>query len=55
MIHSSRRGADKGGSSFTAGSMAAAWGAAAVLAVLPQGGSASAADLPWVAKAPPRS
>jgi hypothetical protein len=41
--------------SFSAISTAAAWGAAAALAVLPAGGTASAADLPLVAKAPPKT
>jgi putative beta barrel porin BBP7 len=41
--------------SFSAISTAAAWGAAAALAVLPAGGPASAADLPVVVKAPPKS
>jgi hypothetical protein len=41
--------------SFTAISLAAAWGAAAALAGLCGDGSASAADLPLVAKAPPKA
>jgi putative beta barrel porin BBP7 len=40
--------------SLTAISLATAWGAAAVLAGLPIGGPAGAADLPLVAKAPPK-
>jgi hypothetical protein len=54
MIHS-LSGAGMGKESFTTISLAAAWGAAAVLAGLCGDGSASAADLPLVAKAPPKT